>query len=154
MSWPPASSTTTVNGAQPSSAARPRAPSMTRRASSRVSLVILKPPMELYPRIVPQQRRTWMAHPLLRIVIVALTATLSAGALHDVAAQPWPSKPVKIVVPFAPGGATDIIGRVVAQKLSDRLRQPVIVENKPGAGTTIGNAAVAKASPDGYTLLL
>jgi tripartite-type tricarboxylate transporter receptor subunit TctC len=94
-----------------------------------------------------------MAHSLRRIFIVALAAMAATSAVHQVGAQAWPSKPLKIVVPFAPGGATDIIGRLVAQKLSDRLGQPVIVENKPGAGTTIGNAVVAKAAPDGYTLL-
>jgi tripartite-type tricarboxylate transporter receptor subunit TctC len=94
-----------------------------------------------------------MAHSLRRIFIVAVAAMAAMSAVHQAGAQAWPSKPLKIVVPFAPGGATDIIGRLVAQKLADRLGQPVIVENKPGAGTTIGNAAVAKAAPDGYTLL-
>jgi len=94
-----------------------------------------------------------MAHSLRRIFIVAAAAMAAMGAVHQAGAQAWPSKPLKIVVPFAPGGATDIIGRLVAQKLADRLGQPVIVENKPGAGTTIGNAVVAKAAPDGYTLL-
>jgi tripartite-type tricarboxylate transporter receptor subunit TctC len=94
-----------------------------------------------------------MTHSFLRNVIAALVAMACAGTVQEVCAQPWPNKPIKIVVPFAPGGATDIIGRLVAQKLGDRIGQPVVIENKPGAGTTIGNAAVAKAAPDGYTLL-
>jgi len=80
------------------------------------------------------------------VVGLALTATAAW-------AQPYPNRPVRMIVPFAPGGATDIIARTVAQNLAEQLGQPVAVENKPGAGTTVGNAEVAKAKPDGYTLL-
>jgi tripartite-type tricarboxylate transporter receptor subunit TctC len=66
----------------------------------------------------------------------------------------WPSAPVKFIVPFAPGGATDLIGRIVAQKLSETFKQQFIVENRPGAGASLGSNLVAKATPNGYTLLL
>src|SRR5262245_46384647 len=67
-------------------------------------------------------------------------------------AQQFPVKPVRLVVPFPPGGTTDIVGRLVAGKMQEVWRQSVIVENKPGAGTVVGTEAVAKAAPDGYTL--
>jgi tripartite-type tricarboxylate transporter receptor subunit TctC len=68
--------------------------------------------------------------------------------------QPYPAKPIRLVVPFAPGGASDVLARLVGQKLSERWGQPVVVENKPGAATTVGAADVAKAPADGYTLML
>ncbi len=81
------------------------------------------------------------------------TLAVPAALAQDPAAG-YPSKPIRIVVGFAPGGATDLVARLVAQKLQASLGQPVIVENKPGAGSNIGAEAVARADPDGYTLLL
>src|SRR5688500_5257720 len=73
------------------------------------------------------------------------------GAAH---AQSYPAKPVTVVVPFPPGGSSDVIARLLTAKLSDAFKQTFIVDNKPGAGTLIGTTYVAKAAPDGYTLLL
>ena len=69
-------------------------------------------------------------------------------------AEDYPTRPVTIIVPYTPGGSTEILARIVAQRLEPKLGQSVIVENKPGAGTVIGTTAVAKAAPDGYTLLM
>ena len=82
-------------------------------------------------------------------LLVALT-----GAAMAAAAQSYPARPVKFVVPFPPGGGVDIVARAVGEKLSPRLGQPIVIENKPGGGTTIGTDAVAKSAPDGYTLLV
>jgi tripartite-type tricarboxylate transporter receptor subunit TctC len=90
-----------------------------------------------------------MTH-LVKLLLCAACALAPAFAL----AQAWPAKPVKIVVPFAPGGASDIFARLLGQRLTERLGQQFVVENKPGAATTIGAAEVARAPGDGYTLML
>ena len=76
------------------------------------------------------------------------------GALHaSASAQDFPTRPIRIVVPFPAGGPTDILSRIVAQKMSEDFGQPVVVENRPGADTALGAVQVARAAPDGYTLL-
>ena len=85
--------------------------------------------------------------------LAALSTTMLAPLVSR-AQQAWPSRGLRVIVPFPPGGATDTSARIVAEQLALRLRQPVVVENKPGAATVIGMEAAAKAAPDGYTLLV
>jgi tripartite-type tricarboxylate transporter receptor subunit TctC len=89
----------------------------------------------------------WLLVPCLVMTLVTPTAT-------PVGAQDYPTRQVTIVVPFTPAGSTDILARMFGQQLEKRLGKPFVVENRPGAGMQIGTSAVAKAAPDGYTLLV
>lgn len=90
-----------------------------------------------------------------RSVLLSALGTAAASPLFSRAfAQTWPVKPVRLIVPFAPGGSTDILARYFSQRLQDTMKISVVVENRPGAGGTIGADAAAKASPDGYTLFM
>ncbi|MCX7153285.1 MAG: tripartite tricarboxylate transporter substrate binding protein [Proteobacteria bacterium] len=91
---------------------------------------------------------------VLRAALCALALTLSAAIPTGALAQAYPSRPIKIIVPFPAGGTTDIIARLVAQRMTETMGQPVLVENRAGAGGSIGADAVAKAAPDGYTILM
>jgi len=89
-----------------------------------------------------------------RIVVLATAlATVLLGANASAWAQAWPTKPIRAIVPFGAGSATDIVPRIVFEPLSALLGQPIVVENRVGGGSSVGTAAVAKADPDGYTLL-
>ena len=88
------------------------------------------------------------------LVAVAATLALMPGIASSVSAEAWPTRPVRLVVPFAPGGSTDVIARIVGDQLSRIWDQSVVVENKPGGGTNLGAEAVARSEPNGYTMLL
>jgi tripartite-type tricarboxylate transporter receptor subunit TctC len=89
-----------------------------------------------------------------RTFLIAAGATALPGLSRIATAQEYPNKPVRLVVPFSPGGSTDIIARLLGQSLQQRLGQPFIVESRPGAGTNTGTEAVVRAAADGYTLLM
>src|SRR4051812_3100742 len=90
------------------------------------------------------QRRTW---------IRALATTLLCATIGTAFADGYPNKPVRVIIPFPPGGTLDTVGRMLAQKLSEQMGQSFVVESRPGGNGLIGADAVAKAAPDGYTLL-
>src|SRR5260221_14657642 len=85
---------------------------------------------------------------MFRLFILLVLLSLNANA------QQWPTKPIRLIVPHAPGGNSDTFGRILAAKLSERLNQQVIVENRAGAGGTVGSEYTARSAPDGYTLLV
>jgi len=89
-----------------------------------------------------------------RSLVLALAAVVAAGFAFDTAAQTWPDKPIRFIMSAPAGSSIDVIGRTIGDKLKDRLGQPVIVENKPAAGGTVAVAEVARAAPDGYTMVL
>ncbi len=89
----------------------------------------------------------------MRLLTLALLGLSLLSPLHNAEAQAWPDRPVTVIVPFPAGSAVDFLARATSSELSDKLGKPFIVENRTGAGGNIGGAAVAKAKPDGYTLL-
>src|SRR5262245_58686738 len=91
-------------------------------------------------------RLAWLLTPLDALLLVAPASPAQA--------QSYPDKPVKLVVPFAAGGPADALGRILGEKLAQRWGQPVVIENRGGAGGNVGAAVVARAAPDGYTFLL
>jgi tripartite-type tricarboxylate transporter receptor subunit TctC len=96
----------------------------------------------------PAQQRLIAAGAILGVfLLIGITAS-------PLGAESYPNKPIRFVLPYPPGGAVDTIGRIIAQKLSERLGQPVVAENKPGAGSTIGTELAVRAKPDGYTIVI
>src|SRR3954465_13828945 len=87
----------------------------------------------------------------LKTLVHVTAAAMAAVACSAAQAQAWPNKPIKYIVPFAAGGTTDILGRMIGAKLAEALGQPVVVENRPGAAGALGVELLAKSPPDGYT---
>ena len=88
-----------------------------------------------------------------RRALLSAAATLSVGAATGARAQAYPDKPIKMIVPFPPGGPIDTMARLAGKFIADAVGQQVVVENRPGAGSTIGSKAAAASPPDGYTLM-
>ena len=86
-----------------------------------------------------------------RQIIGALLGSAAASAAAPLFAQAWPARPIRLILPFGPGSATDTLARTISEPLSRALKQPIVIEHKPGANTTIATGLVTKAAPDGYT---
>src|SRR5262245_28443397 len=93
-------------------------------------------------------------HSRRQVLHLATGAAALSAVWRAARAQAYPTRPVRIIVPFAPGGATDIVARLIGQWLSERLGQQFVIENRPGAGSNIGTEAAVNAAADGYTLVL
>jgi tripartite-type tricarboxylate transporter receptor subunit TctC len=102
----------------------------------------------------PTTRRQFLSLSGAAATAPVLAPLLARTASAQASAPAWPTKPIRIIVPLTPGSASDVMARIVADQLAAQLGQPIIVENRPGAGNTIGMSAVAKAEPDGYTILV
>ena len=102
----------------------------------------------------PTTRRQFLSLFSAAATASVLAPLLARTASAQASAPAWPTKPIRIIVPLTPGSASDVMARIVADQLAAQLGQPIIVENRPGAGNTIGMSAVAKAEPDGYTILV
>src|SRR3954452_1847084 len=89
-----------------------------------------------------------------QFLTLSTVALATPALLRRALAQPWPSRPLRVIIPFSAGSTVDIIGRIVLELLAAQLGQPMVIENRGGAGGTIGSAMVAKSEPDGYTLLV
>ena len=87
-------------------------------------------------------------------LLLAASTTVLPAASYEAWAQTYPARPVRMIVPFGPGGGTDIVARLIGQWLTERLGQTFVIENRPGAGGNLGTEAVVRAPPDGYTLAL
>src|SRR6202795_143592 len=119
--------------------------------ADRVMTIILPCIARRYMKRSPPVTGLCMSSRIFRSVLLALAA---CALLHGPALAAYPERAIRIVVPFAPGGGTDVVARTLAQEMAKDLGVSVIIENKPGAGTIIGTQAVAVSAPDGYTLLM
>src|SRR5258706_160529 len=120
-----------------------------RESGRRVGRELRPDPRAITLQYLALEQETTMHRIIFRIALAAC-AVLPAGAL----AQAYPSQPIKVIVPFTPGTGMDIIARTVGPKLSERLGQPIIIENKPGASGNIGAEMVARSAPDGHTVMI